>query len=321
MVQYLKGTIHARRVISVLLFSSLFLTKKSIADDCLVLYPNESIEITTHLVSACVTLKSLKVGDTYFIPDQSIGITADYLSVVKNKAGVTIFSSQVSSEELVNSKLNTGIYDEVTVSLYPRTDQTKYKFTVVNTDTPEGTLIYVGLNASSSSIQPDPCPRNNCSRMFSPQSNAMMSSATIQSDSPQCSDLNRPPTEEPVHIETGTSFNLNRSLIDARNWSIRVQNSGLPAVVQTGLILHRVISTSQINGFYDFSHGDEHYFDGSQRFGNFFFAAHLRAMFVRPSVILRGSAAYQAISDAGGFGFAEVQDWLQAGYSTYCWFE
>ena len=296
-----------------LIISNLFFTKQSIANDCEVLYPNESVEITTHMVSVCVTFKSIHVGETFIVPDKSVGISADYLSVVKNKLGSTIFTSQISSEDLVNSKLNSGIYDEVTVTLYPRTDLRKYTFTVVNIDTPEGTLIYIGLNASESPIQPDPCPRNNCGGVFSLQSNiSMMSGATISNEAPQCSDLNRPPTEEPTHIETGTDFHLNRSLADARNWSIRVQESGLPPSVQSALILARVVSTMQINGYYDFSHGDSRSFDGTESYGNFFFAAQLRAMYVQPTLILRGSAAYQAISNVGGFSSAEFLDWGQA---------
>ena len=166
-------------------------------------------------------------------------------------------------------------------------------------------MIYVGLTAwefaSTDNCGPTGCNGGGNALFAQGFDKNFMTMNSSGSEAQQCSNENRPPTDAPVHRKTKSKFKLNKTLRDARDWSRRVQLSGLPGPIQSSLLLHRALTTSKVGGPYDFSHADNTVFEGTQSYGNFFFAAHLRAMDVSPSIILRASSAYQHITDIGGF--------------------
>ena len=75
----------------------------------------------------------------------------------------------------------------------------------------------------------------------------------------------------------------------------------------------RLAFMHDIGGRFDFSHSGEKEYNASAEMGNFFYGANGAAMGIPVSVLIKGSAAYQSITDAGGWinGFEQgVQNFI-----------
>ncbi|ABE56678.1 hypothetical protein Sden_3402 [Shewanella denitrificans OS217] len=136
-----------------------------LADNCPILLPNSSAEVSTNTLSTCVKLKNLNYEKTYFVADPSFQKNADYNIKIETVAGITILDkNQLSNIFSTSAKLNTNLNTEIKIILTPITQDVKYRYSIIhdeNTSTGE-TSIYIGLHSKKVKTFVDPPPCRGC---------------------------------------------------------------------------------------------------------------------------------------------------------------
>tara|TARA_B100001245_G_scaffold236692_1_gene230054 strand:+ start:21776 stop:23029 length:1254 start_codon:yes stop_codon:yes gene_type:complete len=281
------------------------------ANACEQLLPNSGLKIYSSDTTKCANIKYLNIGNTVIVAEPSFQKNASYKITVKTPSGTTLLSETIErfSDSLIQ-KLDTQSNDDIEVFLEPLTADMNYNFAVAhdeNTAT-NNTIIYIGLNSSKkASVTPAPPYDPRCDPQCEiPQMLQLIdtsvfystSNVNIASDSPQCNDENRPPEDAPTN-EKQQKLNVNQILKDSTSWNQILLGEGLTELENNVIRLLRVRAMHSINGSLDLAHTSSTTgYKGSFSMGNFLYGANASALGLSPSVILRGSHAYQALSDA-----------------------
>lgn len=298
-------------ILTLLFFVLLKFSSEVNASNCTILSQNTSAAITTKTGTKCIEFRGLNYSKTYFTADPSFQQNAAYDLEIKNGNGKRLLKKvQKASTSSTNLKLNTYYNTTVRVYLKPLTHDTHYEFFVVhdeNTSTNEST-IYIGLNSKYEKpfIEPEPCEgcwvnSTPVNTQFSTiiaqnQYNTMSSSGT---DAPQCTDANRPPDAAPVDSKTNEELNINSLLRVSKSWADSIKHTHSTTTKYAASIA-RMVAMHRTDGALDLSHGGNTKYTGSAAMGNFLYGANSRAMGLPDWLIIRGAAAYQAISDNKG---------------------
>lgn len=300
-----------KKLIFLLYFSLLLLPTVSQASDCTILSQNSSAVISLKSTIKCIEFRGINYSNTYFTADSSFQNNAAYNIAIKNSSGATILNKmQKAAGKSTNLKLNT-YYSTVRIYLEPITQNINYEFFIVhdeNTSTNE-TVIYIGLN--SEYVRPFIEPKPPCSGCWvngmptEPSASSLLGSmnnhhtmASSSSDTPQCTDANRPPESTPFNRKTEESLNINGVLRTSRNWYAGMKKTHSTTGAIAGGFA-RLVAMHRAGGALDLAHDDESDYVGSAEMGNFLYGANGRAMGLPGWVLIRGAAGYQAISNHG----------------------
>lgn len=279
------------------------------SSNCTILSQNESAIITTKTGTKCVEFRGLNYAKTYFSADTSLQNNAAYDIEIKNASGRRLLKkTQLATGSSTHLKLNTHYNTTIKVYLKPLTHDTSYEFFVVhdeNTSTDES-VIYIGLNSKYQKSFTDidrPCP--TCEMHSIPIGNPQ--SFTIQGfsmsnppkDAAQCTDANRPPNDLPINRKNHVPLNVNKVLLDSKKWANSIRETHSTSAMYAAS-LAKMVFMHKTNGELDLSHGKDRKYNGSAAYGNFLYGANSRALGIPTEVIMRGAAAYQAISDNRG---------------------
>lgn len=281
------------------------------ANACEQLLPNSGLKIYSSDTIKCTNIKFLNIGNTVIVAEPSFQHNASYKITVKTPSGTMLLSKTIGkfSDSLIQ-ELDTHSNDDIEVFLEPLTADINYNFAIAHDEntTTNKTIIYIGLNSSKkASVTPAPPDDPRCDpqceiplmdQLIDNSVFYSISNVNIASESPQCNDENRPPEDAPIN-EKQQKLDVNQILRESTSWNEILLGEGLTELENNAISLLRVRAMHSINGSLDLAHTSSNTgYTGSFSMGNFLYGANASALGLSPSVILRGSHAYQALSDA-----------------------